>query len=83
MKRTRRGHLQDHPSSAREVREGAPHRLPGAQLAGHLTESWFITTFRKTFARDEMNDDLLIVPGRYNGVEDNSEYEEMLPTSPP
>ena len=53
------------------------------QLAGHLQESWFITKFRKLFARDEMNDDLLIVPARYNGTEDNSEYEEILPTSPP
>jgi hypothetical protein len=53
------------------------------QLAGHLTESLFITKFRKTFARDEMNDDLLIVPARYNGAEDTSEYEEMLPSSPP
>ncbi|MBI1830232.1 MAG: DUF2330 domain-containing protein, partial [Planctomycetes bacterium] len=53
------------------------------QLAGHLTESWFITKFRKIFARDEMNDDLWIVPARYNGAEDNSEYEEMLPSSPP
>ncbi len=54
-----------------------------AQLAGHLQESLFITKFRKTFARDEMNDDLLIVPARYQGAEDNSEYQEMLPTSPP
>ncbi|MBM3994937.1 MAG: DUF2330 domain-containing protein [Planctomycetes bacterium] len=53
------------------------------QLAGHLTESLFITKFRKIFARDEMNDDLAIVPARYNGAEDNSEYEEMLPSSPP
>ena len=53
------------------------------QLAGHLTESLFITKFRKTFARDEMNDDLSIVPARYNGAEDTSEYEEMLPSSPP
>ena len=53
------------------------------QLAGHLSESWFITKFRKIFARDEMNDDLLIVPARYNGAEDTSEYEEMLPSSPP
>jgi len=54
-----------------------------AQLTGHLAESLFITKFRKTFARDEMNDDLLIVPARYQGAEDNSEYQEMLPTSPP
>jgi Uncharacterized protein conserved in bacteria (DUF2330) len=53
------------------------------QLAGHLQESWFITKFRKIFARDEMNDDLSIVPARYNGSEDSSEYEEMLPSSPP
>ncbi|HZZ79503.1 MAG TPA: hypothetical protein VFE62_13355 [Gemmataceae bacterium] len=53
------------------------------QLAGHLGEGLFITKFRKTFARDEMNDDLSIVPARYNGAEDNSEYEELLPASPP
>ncbi|HZZ81056.1 MAG TPA: DUF2330 domain-containing protein [Gemmataceae bacterium] len=53
------------------------------QLAGHLGENLFITKFRKTFARDEMNDDLSIVPARYNGAEDTSEYEEMLPSSPP
>jgi hypothetical protein len=53
------------------------------QLSGHLTLDWFITKFRKIFARDEMNDDLLIVPARYNGAEDSSEYEELLPVSPP
>ncbi|MBI3823669.1 MAG: hypothetical protein HY289_13450, partial [Planctomycetes bacterium] len=53
------------------------------QLGGHVIDGLFITKFRKTFARDEMNDDLLIVPARYNGAEDNSEYEEMLPSSPP
>jgi hypothetical protein len=53
------------------------------QLAGHLQAGGFVTKFRKIFARDEMNDDLLIVPARYNGAEDNSEYEEILPTSPP
>ena len=53
------------------------------QLAGHLTDGWFITKFRKIFARDEMNADLDIVPARYNGNEDTSEYMEMLPSSPP
>ncbi len=53
------------------------------QLAGHMQEGLFITKFRKIFARDEMNDDLLLVPARYNGTEDSSEYEEMLPSSPP
>jgi hypothetical protein len=53
------------------------------QLVGHLQANLFITKFRKFFARDEMNDDLDIVPARYNGTEDNSEYEEILPSSPP
>jgi hypothetical protein len=53
------------------------------QLAGHLAEGLFLTKFRKIFARDEMNDDLSIVPARYNGTEDTSEYEEILPSSPP
>jgi hypothetical protein len=54
-----------------------------SQLLGHVRDGLFITKFRKVFARDEMNDDLTIVPARYNGAEDNSEYEEMLPSSPP
>jgi hypothetical protein len=53
------------------------------QLAGHLQTGLFITKFRKTFTRDEMNEDLLIVPARLGQDEDNSEYEELLPTSPP
>jgi hypothetical protein len=56
-------------------------------LAGHLKEGQFLTKFRKSFAKDEMGDDLLIVPaGIGNGkqrVKDISEYEEVLPTSPP
>jgi hypothetical protein len=54
-----------------------------AQLQGHLKEGAFVTKFRKIFARDEMNEDLLIVPARYNDAADESEYEEILPTSPP
>jgi hypothetical protein len=53
------------------------------QLAGHLQAGLFITKFRKIFARDEMNDDLLIERARYNDAEDDSEYEELLPVSPP
>jgi hypothetical protein len=53
------------------------------QLTGHVQAGMFITKFRKIFARDEMNDDLSIVPARYNDAEDASEYEEILPTSPP
>jgi hypothetical protein len=53
------------------------------QLAGHLQAGLFITKFRKIFLRDEMNDDLLLVPARLGNEEDNSEYQEILPTSPP
>jgi hypothetical protein len=53
------------------------------QLAGHVQAGQFITKFRKIFARDEMNDDLLMVPARYNDAVDDSEYEELLPVSPP
>jgi hypothetical protein len=53
------------------------------QLAGHFRAGPFITKFRKTFLRDEMNDDLEIVPARYGDAADESEYEELLPVSPP
>ena len=43
----------------------------------------FITKFRKIFARDEMEDDLVMVPARRGDAEDNSEYEEIFPVSPP
>ncbi len=53
------------------------------ELTGHLQAGLFITKFRKLFTRAEMNDDLVIVPARVGEHEDNSEYEEILPTSPP
>jgi hypothetical protein len=52
-------------------------------LAGHLKEGQFLTKFRKTFTKGEMNDDLLIVPAQLGKAEDRSEYQEILPTSPP
>src|SRR5207244_812094 len=66
------------------VREAPAEDLKAlGQLAGHLREGLFITKFRKTFTRDEMNDDLTIVAARLGQNEDNSEYQEILPTSPP
>jgi hypothetical protein len=52
-------------------------------LLGHLKEGQFVTKFRKTFTRGEMDDDLLIVPAKHGDAVDRSEYEEALPTSPP
>jgi hypothetical protein len=54
-----------------------------AHLQGHLQAGLFITKFRKIFARDEMNDDLVMLPARRGNAEDISEYEEILPVSPP
>jgi len=70
------------------VREAPADEVKGLKvLAGHLKEGQFLTKFRKTFAKDEMNDDLLVVPAKVgegkSAVEDRSEYEEVLPSSPP
>jgi Uncharacterized protein conserved in bacteria (DUF2330) len=53
------------------------------QLAGHMQSGLFITKFRKIFAKDEMNDDLTLVAARLGQNDDSSEYEEILPVSPP
>ncbi len=52
-------------------------------LLGHVRPGLFLTKFRKSFTKGEMTDDLVIVPARLGEVEDRSEYEEALPTSPP
>jgi hypothetical protein len=52
-------------------------------LLGHLEAGAYITKFRKLFCRDEMNDDLVLMPARVGQTDDMSEYWEMLPTSPP
>jgi hypothetical protein len=66
------------------VREAPAEELKQLQiLGGHLKEGQFVTKFRKTFAKNEMDDDLLIVAAKLGKAEDHSEYEEILPTSPP
>jgi hypothetical protein len=52
-------------------------------LLGHLKEGQFLTKFRKTFTKAEMDDDLILVPAGIGKVKDESEYWEILPTSPP
>jgi hypothetical protein len=52
-------------------------------LAGHMRPGQFVTKFRKTFTKGEMNDDLLIVQAKLGNAVDASEYEEILPSSPP
>ncbi len=66
------------------VREAPADELKQMKLlAGHVKEGQFVTKFRKSFTKDEMNEDLLIVPAKIGSAEDRSEYEEILPTSPP
>jgi len=52
-------------------------------LVGHMQQGQFVTKFRKVFTKGEMDDDLVIVPAKVGEVEDKSEYNEILPTSPP
>jgi hypothetical protein len=52
-------------------------------LVGHLKDGQFVTKFRKTFTKGEMEEDLVLVPAKIGNAEDRSEYEEILPTSPP
>jgi hypothetical protein len=53
------------------------------QLDGHLRPHLFVTRFRKSFTRDEMSDDLQLVPARLGQAEDASEYAEALPCTSP
>jgi hypothetical protein len=65
----------------REAPEEAVRQLQ--TLVGHLQAGLFITKFRKTFTRGEMNDDLEIVIAMVGKERDSSQYEEILPSSPP
>ncbi|MCC6417613.1 MAG: hypothetical protein IT429_05130, partial [Gemmataceae bacterium] len=53
------------------------------QLAGHVRAGLVIAKFRKIFTREEMSDDLSIVAARLGQAQDESEYEEIFPVSPP
>jgi hypothetical protein len=66
------------------VREAPAQEVANLRiLVGHLQAGAFITKFRKTFTREEMDEDLEIVPARYQDARDDSEYDEILPASPP
>ena len=52
-------------------------------LRGHLKEGWYLTKFRKSFARGEMTTDLELQAARIVGQPDDLDYTMVLPTSPP
>jgi hypothetical protein len=74
---------RDHPNGYL-VREAPAADVKQLRLLlGHLKEGQFLTKFRKTFTKSEMDDDLVLVPAGIGKAKDESEYEEILPTSPP
>jgi hypothetical protein len=52
-------------------------------LKGHVKAGRFVTKVRKVFAKDEMSDDLEFVRARVGNKDDDMEYIQILPTSPP
>jgi hypothetical protein len=52
-------------------------------LKGHVQKGQFITKMRKVFTKAEMEADLEFVRASVGGREDNIEYFQILPTSPP
>jgi len=63
------------------VREASGEDLKSLPiLKGHLQEGQMLTKFHHIFTRDEMNEDLVLVPARVGDIDDRSEHEEMLRT---
>jgi hypothetical protein len=52
-------------------------------LRGHVKQGRFVTKFRKRFHLREMDDDLLFVRATAADANDDTEYYQILPTSPP
>ena len=52
-------------------------------LKGHVVKGQFITKFRKVFTKAEMEQDLEFVRARFGDLDDDMEYFQILPTSPP
>ncbi|MEZ0228363.1 MAG: DUF2330 domain-containing protein, partial [Planctomycetota bacterium] len=62
-------------------REAPPDDVKGlARLKGHLQKGKWLTKFRKIIRKDEMADDLVLVPVEETNEQD---YVRILPTSPP
>ncbi|HEY3999190.1 MAG TPA: DUF2330 domain-containing protein [Candidatus Xenobia bacterium] len=54
-----------------------------ALLKGHLQRGLYLTKFRKQFDKAEMTHDLDLVPATILGLQDDIDYTQILPTSPP
>ncbi|KAF0240613.1 MAG: hypothetical protein FD180_4855 [Planctomycetota bacterium] len=63
------------------AREAPAEDVKGlSRLKGHLQKGQWVTKFRKVLRKDEMTDDLVLVPV---GVGKEQEYVRIMPTSPP
>ena len=70
--------LHEDPITIRELTPEVP-----AELEHIVFKAMMKSTSSRYQSADEMAEDLVIVPARVGDHEDNSEYEEILPTSPP
>ena len=62
-------------------REAPAEEVKGlARLKGHLAKGQWVTKIRKVLRKDEMTDDLLLVPVDAGSEQ---EYVRLMPTSPP
>ncbi len=52
-------------------------------LAGHIKEGQFITKIHRTLRPEEMSDDLTMIRAGIKGRNDDIEYYQALPSSPP
>lgn len=52
-------------------------------LQGHLKPDWYLTKFRKNFAKAEMDRDISLIESQVGTRLDDLEYTSILPTSPP
>lgn len=65
-------------------REAPPEAIKNLRvLKGILRKGRFVTKFRHTFLRDEMDKDLVFREATFGGQRDSVEHVEILPTSPP
>jgi hypothetical protein len=52
-------------------------------LRGHVRKGQFVTKVRKVFAKGEMGADLEFIRAKLGDADDDTEYVQILPTSPP
>lgn len=81
--------LRQTAEATRQIPQQSPRRLPGVrstaadaktlgQHRGYLQDGQFVATIRKTLAKDEFLEDLVIGPARIGDAVDDSKYTEIM-----